>query len=197
MEDSLLPPLGGDRERWTDADDSRLRDALATIDAAGLRPDDKAIGAALGWSPWTIRKRRRALGMALRVRRDPEPDLELRIREFAAQGMDAGDIASAIGPDADGRHYAPRSIQERAWQLGIQLAGGTVAPIPTLAQLAARLRVAGFELAGNGRWTCGEQVVVLPPPGSRVTRVLAGMVRRACGPEIISTETLARPQAPR
>ena len=181
MEDSPpLPALGGGRERWTDADDAALRAAFVAVEAAGLRPDDKAIGVVFGWSPWTIRKRRRALGMALRVRRDPEPDLELRIREFAARGMDSRDIASALGPDAEGRYYSPRSIQERAWQLGIALAGGMVAPIPTLAELAAELRAAGFDLVGGGRWTCGEQVVVLPPPRSRVTRVLAGMVRRAC-----------------
>lgn len=182
MEDStpLLPPLGGGRERWTAEDDDALRSALITIEAAGLVPDDKALGAALGWSAWTIRKRRRALGAVLRVRRHPEPDLELRIREFAAQGMDAQDIASALGPDVEGIYYAPRSIQERAWQLGIALAGGRCAPIPTLAQLAADLRGAGFELIGNGRWVRSDQVVVLPAPGKRVTRILVGMVRRAC-----------------
>lgn len=179
MEDSpILPPLGGGRERWTETDDARLRDALVAVEAAGLRPDDAAIGSALGWSPWTIRKRRRALGAALRIRRDPAPDLELRIRDMAGQGMDAHDIASAIGPDDAGRYYAPRSIQERAWQLGIALGGGHCAPIPSLAQLAKELRAGGFELVGNGRWTCGDRTVTLPPPGSRVTRALAATVRR-------------------
>lgn len=175
---------------WSTIDDTALLAELRMRAADGLGIDDAACARAIGRSPSGVARARRRLQGTERTAREPHPDLSALLRKYTALRMSAAEIAVAIGPDAEGRTYAARSIQQICHDRGIALTPRTT-PIPTVTQLVAELKRADFVLLGRGRWqsACKTQMVVVPP-GATPTRVLARMVRRAI--RHVSDEELPR-----
>lgn len=164
---------------WSATDDEALLAELRIRAADGLGIDDEACARAIGRSASGVAKARRRLQGAERTAREPHPDLSALLRKYTALRMSAAEIATAIGPDSEGKAYTARSIQQICHDRGIALTPRTT-PIPTVPQLVAELRKADFVLLGQGRWqsACKTQMVVVPPAATP-TRVLARMVRRA------------------